>query len=198
MAEKITDYFNISTTGESSRSSRSMPDGGDVDLVPSKAKQSKHRDTYDPRWAEQFPWLIHIPHDFSGQSDSGLLCALCKKHNGTSKRMVWINIPCKQLRKDKIRAHLSSQCHSESVKAESLAEAARQSGDIQRCFDEQVSLRRQAVKGAFKCMYWLAKEETAHFTKFGSLLQLGKFLGCSYLSELDIAKNATLHLQQND
>ena len=39
-------------------------------------------------------------------------------------------------------------------------------------------------------MYWLAKEETAHHTKFSSLLQLAKSLGCSYFSELEIAQNA--------
>ena len=39
-------------------------------------------------------------------------------------------------------------------------------------------------------IYWLAKEETAH-TKFKSLVSLGKTLGCSYLSELEIAKNVT-------
>ena len=40
-------------------------------------------------------------------------------------------------------------------------------------------------------MYWLAREETAHHTKFSSLLQLPKSLGCSYFSELDVAQNAT-------
>ena len=39
-------------------------------------------------------------------------------------------------------------------------------------------------------MYWLAKEETAHHTKFSYLLQLAKSLGCSYFSELEIALNA--------
>ena len=41
-----------------------------------------------------------------------------------------------------------------------------------------------------KYVYWLAKEETAHYTKFPSLLRLAKFLGCSYLHELDVAGNA--------
>ena len=56
---------------------------------------------------------------------------------------------------------------------------------------EQVFFQRQAIKGALKCLYWLAKEEIARQTKFSSLLQLGKFLGCSYLSELEVAKNAS-------
>ena len=56
--------------------------------------------------------------------------------------------------------------------------------------EQQISLKRQAVIGALKCLYWLAKEETFHHTKFQSLLQLGKPLGCAYLSELEVAKNA--------
>ena len=55
--------------------------------------------------------------------------------------------------------------------------------------EQQVALKRQAVMGALKCLYWLAKEETAHHTKFSSLLELGKSLGCSYLSELQIGRN---------
>ena len=56
--------------------------------------------------------------------------------------------------------------------------------------EEQVSLQKQTVQGAFKCMYWLAKEETAHHTKFSFLLQLAKSMGCSYFSELEIAQKA--------
>ena len=48
--------------------------------------------------------------------------------------------------------------------------------------DSQVSLKNKAIIGALKCVYWLAKEETAHHTKFNSLINLGKSLGCSYLS----------------
>ena len=40
-----------------------------------------------------------------------------------------------------------------------------------------------------RSLFWLAKEETAHHTKFSSLLKLGKSLGCSYLSELEVGKN---------
>ncbi len=40
-------------------------------------------------------------------------------------------------------------------------------------------------------MYWLTKEETAPHTKFGSLLHLAKSLSCFYLSELEVAKNAS-------
>ena len=41
-------------------------------------------------------------------------------------------------------------------------------------------MQRQAVISALKCLYWLAKEEVAHHTKFGSLLELAKSIGCPY------------------
>ena len=45
-------------------------------------------------------------------------------------------------------------------------------------------------QGTLKCLHWLAKEELAHHTKFSSLMELAKSLGCSYLSELEIGTNA--------
>ena len=91
-----------------------------------------------------------------------MLCRLCRKHNEVSKRMVWLTIPCKLLRKDKLHDHERSRCHADVVQTEAIAAAAKRSGGIAACLEEQVSLSRQAVRGAFKCMYWLPKEETAH------------------------------------
>ena len=71
-----------------------------------------------------------------------------------------------------------------------MAVAAKRSGGFCACMEEQVSLQRQAVCGSLKCLYWLAKEETAHHTKFSSLLELGKSLGCTYFNELVVGKNA--------
>ena len=102
--------------------------------------------------------------------------------------MVWIAFPCQQFRKDKILEHQKSKTHMDAAQVEAIAIAARHSGGVRSVMEDQVCLQCQAVKGALKCIYWLAKEETAHYTP--SLLKLGKFLGCSYLHELDVAKNA--------
>ena len=40
-------------------------------------------------------------------------------------------------------------------------------------------------------MYWLAKEEIAIFTKYGSLLCLVESLGCTYLKDISLGGNAT-------
>ena len=37
-----------------------------------------------------------------------------------------------------------------------------------------------------KIVYWLVKEETAHHTKYESLLQLAVSLECSYINELNV------------
>ena len=56
----------------------------------------------------------------------------------------------------------------------------------QRCI-----FQREALIGALKIVYWLAKEDTAITTKYESLINLVKSLGCSYLNDLSIGRNAT-------
>ena len=47
--------------------------------------------------------------------------------------------------KDKLRDHERSRCHADAVQAEAIAAAAKRSGGIAACLEEQVSLPRQAV-----------------------------------------------------
>ena len=56
-------------------------------------------------------------------------------------------------------------------------------GGIRSALQEQVSMKRMGVISALKCLYWLVKEGVAHQTKFGSLLELAKSIGCLYLCE---------------
>ena len=87
--------------------------------------------------------MIYVPPD---QDDGpSMLSRLCRKHNESSKRMVWLTVPCKLLRKDKLREHERSRCHADAVQAEATATAARRFGGIAACMEEQVSLQRQAV-----------------------------------------------------
>ena len=55
---------------------------------------------------------------------------LCRYAVESSKRMVWLTIPCKLLRKDKLREHEQSRCHADAVQAETIATAAKCSGGI--------------------------------------------------------------------
>ena len=96
MAQKGSLYKIINfTTG----SPRKEHEEGDVDCISLPHKRSSHRGTFDPKWT----WVVHVPAD----RDDGpyMLCRLCRKHNEASKRMVWLTIPCKLLRKDNLRDH---------------------------------------------------------------------------------------------
>lgn len=179
-SRRLTDFF--SQPGSSS--STSAEDENTSEDLTTLAKRAKHRTNFNPEWNDEFQWLLFKP-------DEGMFCKLCQKYNRSTKRMVFISSPCVFFRKDKLHDHQKSQGHAEAVLAESRAAAAKCSGGIRAAIDKQVSLKRQAIIGALKCLYWLAKEETAHHTKFKSLIDLGKSLGCSYLSELEMAKNAT-------
>ena len=48
-----------------------------------------------------------------------------------------------------------------------------------------------AVTAAMKCLYWLAKNEVAHTTKYQPLLQLFQHLNCPFVESLGLGANAT-------
>ena len=124
-----------------------------------------------------------------------MFCTICQKYRKSIRKAVWVTIPCQQFRKDKLIEHQRTLSHVDAVSAEASAVSAHHSGGVCAMMEERISIKRQAVIGAMKCLYWLAKEETAHHTKFSSLLELGKLLGCDYLSELEVSKrtNYTSH-----
>ena len=131
---KITDFM----TG----SSRKEREEGDVDCVPPPPKRSCHCCTFDPKWTDEFPWVVYVPA--AREDRPSMLCRLCRKHNDASKRMVWLTIRCKLLRKDNLHDHERSRCQADAVQAEAIASAAKRSGGIAACL-ETVSLPRQAV-----------------------------------------------------
>ena len=182
--QKITDFLSPARSAPPATETRETGDPS----VPPPSKRCSHRQSFDPKWQDEFPWVVYNTPDIEGRPS--MLCSLCRKHSETSNRMVWISIPCRLVRKDKLREHERSQCHQDAVHAESIAVAAKRSGGIAASIEQQVSLQRQAVRGAFRYMYWLVKEELAHHTKFTSLLGLVKSLGCSYLPELEVGQNA--------
>ncbi len=54
----------------------------------------------------------------------------------------------------------------------------------------RVLAQRKAIIGALKMMYWLAKEEIPHTTNFSSLKDLVVRLGCDYMRDLFVGRNA--------
>ena len=57
-------------------------------------------------------------------------------------------------------------------------------------------VQRKALVGALNLMYWLAKQEVAHTTTFNSLKDLAIQLGCDYLHELSLGRNAQYSSEQ--
>ena len=55
-------------------------------------------------------------------------------------------------------------------------------GGIAQAFQTTASLQKKAISGSMWILYWLAKEEIAHFTKFDSLRQRCVDLGREYLN----------------
>ena len=103
---------------------------------------------------------------------------------------VCITTPCVVLRRDSIVDHVRSKSHNAAVVAEQEAVQAKLRGGIVQAFEQVCTTQKNALVGALKCMYWLAKHEIAHTTNFESLIQLAISLGSTYLKELNQGENA--------
>ena len=124
-------------------------------------------------------WILY-------KEGEGGYCNLCIKHNATcrSKTGVWVNHPCVSIRRDKVKRHAISAMHKGLEQLEAFAAGASVDGGIAQALENTIALKRKAVQGAMRILYWLSKNEVAHFTKFETIM------GCTYLKELNIAGNA--------
>ncbi|KAL5494009.1 hypothetical protein EMCRGX_G015277 [Ephydatia muelleri] len=86
--------------------------------------------------------------------------------------------------------HEGSVMHREALEQERACKMVRARGGIKEALDKQVTLQRQALIAAMKCLYWLCKQEIAHTTNYEPLLSLVKNLGCTHLSALNVGGNA--------
>ena len=58
-----------------------------------------------PLTRAEFPWVSYVAPDHEDRPSM-----LCTLGHESSKRMVWLTIPCKLLRKDKLLEHQLSRC----------------------------------------------------------------------------------------
>lgn len=49
---------------------------------------------------------------------------------------------------------------------------------VMQAFEPTIVIEHEAIIGAFKCLYWLIKNEIAHHTSYAKLLSLAQLLGC--------------------
>ena len=81
---KITDFLQASSRRTRSTEHESVEER----VGPAPPKRSKHRDSYDPKWEEEFTWLRYVPAD---QEDGRLFCARFAV-NITRPRRKWFSL----------------------------------------------------------------------------------------------------------
>ncbi len=147
---------------------------------------SKHKIGYNKQWEDEYPWLVC--------KDDGLYCHLCKRYNTRNERngsSVFNQTPCISKRKDVLRRHASSSMHQLALRREHERLSSDSDGGIRQAFSNSLAAQRRAAIGAMKCLYWLAKNEIPHTTKYVPLIKLASNLGCTYFDSLHRGGNAS-------
>ena len=155
-----------------------------------RLKTSKHVVGYSVCWKDEFPWLEPL---YSEGVVTGMLCSLCKRYSTKNKRnktTVWSETPCMSLHKDSVRRHSKSEQHKGAIELEKYRQTAEKDGGIPQALHTEVSLQKKAIKGAMQCLYWLVHSEIPHTTKYSSLIDAVKLMGCDYFKHLHQGENA--------
>ena len=133
----------------------------------------------------------------SSLSQRRQLCEVCDRSCfvlfGTKQCNIagtWTDKPCTYLRKDMLQRHKISKIHQDAKAHEAERLASQSDGGITQAFSAHVMINRKALIGALQMMYWLAKEEIAHPTKFASLMDLSTTLRSGYPKELNLGINS--------
>ena len=151
-----------------------------------QADRLKHKTGYLSSWETEYTWVYYCEGE-------GMYCKLCHNfstRNRQNQSVVWNKEPCVTIRKDMLSRHEGSVMHREALEQERACKMVRARGGIKEALDKQVTLQRQALIAAMKCLYWLCKQEIAHTTNYEPLLSLVKNLGCTHLSALNVGGNA--------
>lgn len=151
---------------------------------------SKHRVTgVNPEWFTVFKWLSVEQKG----AQVGMLCDVCRKYAVPSSRYdVFIRTPCTRIRRESLAEHEKTDLHKKSVQKALQATdfVTAGVGQIEKTFSLVSNLQRDAFIGALKTMYFLIKNELSHTTLYEKLLEHAKLMGCKYLENLNVAKNA--------
>lgn len=126
-----------------------------------KNTRKKHKTTFDVKWKESFPWLIHSERD----GKEILRCDLCIKHN-KNQNSAWVSKGFATIRLDKIKEHEKSQQHSASIAAE-IAEKSESA----ECKINNNSKEFLALKAAMQCLNFLVQHNLPLTTLFQPFLE---------------------------
>lgn len=89
----------------------------------------------------------------------------------------------------------TSHMHKSALAREQEHLAAEQGGGIAHVFSAVASVDRKAAVRAMKCLYWMAKNEIAHTTKYAPLLELARSLEYTYFDNLHVGGNVTYTIE---
>ncbi|KAL4119988.1 hypothetical protein QTP88_012738 [Uroleucon formosanum] len=155
----------------------------DTDLdelpTPTYTKKGKEKRFYNKKWENDFPWLY-----FDVQRN-GAFCKLCEKHAVNDSVLlkstggVFIKTPFnnfkKALGKDgKLNKHNDSASHIRSIEQERLTLVFSKNPvycQILNQSSEECKINRKHFSLLFRSIYFLAKEEIAHTTKYEPLIK---------------------------
>ena len=185
-AQGLSNLRNDSADHITSRYTKESPSTTST-LDESLPKRSKHRESgFNSEWVNDFSWV------FYSSEDNGMYCKLCRKFSKRPQKIAdghatWVDIACITFTRQSLKNHEASESHKEAMLLEAQLSS---SGGIIQAFSNVESAGRKAMICAFRCLYWLCKQEIHHTTNFASLLQLGKSLGATYLIDLQVGGNA--------
>ncbi|CAI6357068.1 unnamed protein product [Macrosiphum euphorbiae] len=180
---KITDFFSQNKITKTSEPQDSHHDTIDTDLdelpTPTYTKKGKEKRFYNKKWENDFPWL------FFDVQRNGAFCKLCEKHAVndsvllTSTGGVFIKTPFNNFKKalgkyGKLNKYNDSASHIRSIEQERLTLVFSKNPvycQILNQSSEECKINRKHFSLLFRSIYFLAKEEIAHTTKYEPLIK---------------------------
>ena len=126
------------------------------------------------------------------KADDGMHCMLCTKWNKVPCRgtPTWTNEPCVLLRLESVVRHTETQIHRSTAKEELDYQLASIDRGIAVAFENVWEAEECAMKAALACVYFMAKEEIPHMTKYEPVMKLLSYLGLPHLEALNKGGNA--------
>ena len=170
----------------------------------SSEETRKKREIFTDTWKEKAPWPrlqgVDLPECVLGtlpvtwleyKADDGMYCILCTKWNKVPRRgtPTWTNEPC-VLRLELVVRHSETQIHRSATEEELNYQLASIDGGIAAAFENVWEAEECAMKVALACIYFMAKEEIPHTTKYEPVMKLLSYLGLPHIEVLNKGGNA--------
>ena len=174
---------------------------GECASSPPTKRRHVQGEVYRDSWKEAAPWpcaagveLQDLPTTWLkpvGESSevSGMLCTSCRRYDKVprSGKATWNKEPCTLMRLQSVRCHAKSSMHEDAVH---LKINRQYSCKDAASFQHSWEVQEKAICAAMSCVYFLAKEEIPHMTKYKPLLEFIGHLGLPFLETLHKAENA--------